>query len=195
MGFLDTLSKTLSTGVDRAKFEAEKFQRTSRISGDISNVKSQMDTNMRQLGERAFELHQQGRLDAPEIASLTQIVTQLREQQAEKERELGEVQSETFEAWLARQPQPTPETEQQGAPYSDQHTSYGTQTDTSSTVSGGSTFTTSGSNDTSTSVPPFAGATGGQPVAGSTPYACTNCGYELPNNAVFCPNCGTRVGA
>jgi hypothetical protein len=189
MGFLDSLSKTLSTGVDRAKFEAEKFQRTSRISGDINNVKSQIDTNMRQLGERAFELYEQGRLDAPEITSLAQIVTQLRGQQAEKERELGEAQSETFEIWQARQPQPTPETEMPigpgGASYDDGHQMY-TAPSTPPSVP---------SSTPVSNVPPFAGATGGQTAEGSTPYACTNCGFQLPNNAVFCPNCGTRVAA
>ncbi len=106
MKFLDTLSKTLSTGVDRARFEAEKFQRSSRINGEINNIVSQIETNTRQLGERALELYHQGSITAPEIASLARIIDQLREQQAEKERELEEAQSETFEAWQARQPQP-----------------------------------------------------------------------------------------
>jgi hypothetical protein len=106
MKFLDTLTKTLSTGVDRARFEAEKFQHTSRISGEINNIVSQIETNTRQLGERALELYQQGLITAPEIASLAQIINQLREQQAEKERELQEAQNETFETWQARQPQP-----------------------------------------------------------------------------------------
>lgn len=106
MRFLDTVSKTLSTGADRAKFEVEKFQRTSRISGEINNIGSQIETNTRQLGERALELYHQGAITAPEIASLAQIINQLREQQAEKERELEEAQNEAFEAWQARQPQP-----------------------------------------------------------------------------------------
>lgn len=105
MGFLDSLSKTFTAGVDRAKFEADKFQRTSRISGEINNIKSQIDTNVRQLGERALELYQQGSLTAPEIASLAQIIAQLREQQTQKESELNEAQSESIEAWQATQPQ------------------------------------------------------------------------------------------
>ena len=105
MGFLDSLSKTLSSGVDRAKFEADKFQRTSRVSGEVNNIKSQIDTNVRQLGERALELYQQGSITAPEIASLAQIIAQLRDQQTQKEQELSEAQNETFEAWQASQPQ------------------------------------------------------------------------------------------
>lgn len=179
MGFLDSLSKTLSTGVDRARFEAERFQRTTRISGEVSNVKSQIDTNMRQLGERTMELYDEGRIDAPEIASLAQIIRQLRNQQAEKENELNEAQNESFEAWLARQPQPTHAPEQ--------------PVNAETMSSDATVIPPASATDTTTSAPPFAGATGGEQAAGNTPYACTNCGYQLPNNAVFCPNCGTRV--
>jgi lipopolysaccharide biosynthesis regulator YciM len=193
MSLLDTISKTLSTGVDRARFEADKFQRTSRISGEISNVKSQVDTNMRQLGERAFELHRQGKLNAPEVASLTQVITQLQAQQADKERELGEAQNDTFDLWLARQPQPQPSTPDQNADMYDQ-TSYTPPMSTPSalsTINNGSPVETS--SGTATSVPPFAGATGAQQAVDAAPYACSNCGFALPANAIFCPNCGTRV--
>jgi BMFP domain-containing protein YqiC len=197
MSLLDTISKTLSTGVDRARFEAEKFQRTSRISGEISNVKSQVDTNMRQLGERAFELHRQGKLQAPEVASLTQVITQLQAQQNDKERELGEAQNDTFDLWLARQPQPQPSTPDQSADMYDQ-TSYTPPMSTRSTPNASSTMnngspTSTPSGSTATNVPPFAGATGAQPAVDAAPYACSNCGFALPANAIFCPNCGTRV--
>jgi len=193
MSLLDTISKTLSTGVDRARFEAEKFQRTSRISGEISNVKSQVDTNMRQLGERAFELHQRGKLDAPEVASLTQVITQLQAQQTDKERELGEAQSDTFDLWLARQPQPASDQDMSADAYD--QTSYTPPMSTRSmpsTMNNGSPASTT-SSTTTTSVPPFAGATGAQPAVDAAPYACSNCGFALPANAIFCPNCGTRA--
>ena len=182
MGFLDSLSKTLSTGVDRARFEAEKFQRTSRISGEMGNLKSQIDTNMRQLGERAMELYDQGQLDAPEIASLAQIIQQLRDQHGEKEHELNEAQAETFEAWQARQPQPAPPADTDSATGADQGLPY-----TAPTVAD--------NGNTPGMTPPLAGATGAEQAAGTSPYACSNCGYALPANAVFCPNCGTRVAS
>jgi len=197
MGLLDTLSDRLSSGVDRVRFEADKFQRTSRISGEISNMKSQVDTNMRQLGERAFSLHQQGKLDAPEVASLTQIITQLQAQQADKERELGEAQSDTFELWLARQPQPTPSASEQGDSadsFFDQTGYSGSNSGTPAAPSTGPTTSTASSTMSSTAgTPPFAGATGGQAAVDAAPYACANCGFALPANAVFCPNCGTRT--
>src|SRR3954454_5635381 len=104
MRFLDNVTKALSSGVDRAKFEADKFQRTTKLNSELGNFKSQIDTNMRQLGERALELYQQGTLQAPEIASLAQIIAQLRVQQEAKERELEQANAETFEALQASQP-------------------------------------------------------------------------------------------
>lgn len=226
MGFLDSLSKTLSSGVDRAKFEADKFQRTSRVSGEVNNIKSQIETNVRQLGERALELYQQGAISAPEIASLAQIIAQLRDQQAQKEAELNVAQNETFEAWQATQPQQTPGSTAQNVPISnDPGASYTpgmstppTDYSSSSTIPGGYSQSTGTSSYTPSSQPgssapsfagrsydvpestdlsgsglPNASSVGGQSSADATTNACPTCGYNVPNNAVFCPNCGGRV--
>ena len=205
MRFLDNLGKTLSSGVERAKFEADKFQRTSRISGEIGNLKSQIETNMRQLGERALELYQQGSLQAPEIASLAQIIGQLRDQQLAKEQELEQANTETFEQFAASQPQAAPPAQGgQNVPISRESGEGGFPTPTMSSSSAmpyestdvsGSGLPNSASVGGEESFYPGAEAespvSGGLPV-GSTPYACTNCGYSIPEGAVFCPNCGTR---
>ncbi len=167
MGFLDNLSKTLSTGTDRVKFEAEKFQRTTKISGEITNLKAQLDTNLRQLGERTLELYQQGVVTAPEVASLAQIMTQLGAQLAAKEHELDEAQKASFEP----APEVVPSTSQQ-VPITAEPAAL---PPTPHSVSAPS----------SVSVPPVAG--------GATPYACASCGYSLPQSSAFCPNCGARV--
>lgn len=213
MGFLDSLSKTLSSGVDRAKFEADKFQRTSRISGEISNVKSQIDTNVRQLGERALELYQQGTLTAPEIASLAQIIGQLREQLTEKETELNTAQAESFEAWQVTQAQMQPSSSQNVPISTDPGVSYVPDSPSSSDTSSGagsSSYTSFG--DTGASTPTYTGRSYSMPestdVSGSgmpnsssvgggsalpATQVCSNCGYTLPGSAMFCPNCGTRT--
>ena len=190
MRFLDNLSKTLSTGVDRAKYEADKFQRTTRINSEIGNYKAQIDTNMRQLGERALELYQQGTLQAPEIASLAQIIAQLRDQQRAKEQDLEQISAETFEQFQSTQPQQAaPASEGQNVPISREGEPGGFPTPTSS----GSSAIPSMSTDISGTGLPNSSSVGGVEPAGSTPYACSNCGYALQEGSVFCPNCGTRV--
>ncbi|MBA3944577.1 MAG: zinc-ribbon domain-containing protein [Herpetosiphonaceae bacterium] len=176
MGFLDNLSKTLSTGTDRVKFEAEKFQRTNKISGEVNNLKSQVDTNLRQLGERTLELYQQGSITAPDVASLAQIIAQLRDQLSVKEKEYEEAQSATFES---------------------------TEHHTGTSATGMPAQQVPITSETTHSSAPAVGATpvehlgtlppaSSVPVAGTTPYACPNCGYSLPQGAVFCPNCGAK---
>lgn len=186
MRFLDNLSKTLSSGVDRAKYEADKFQRTSRINSEIANLKAQTDTNMRQLGERALELYQQGTLQAPEIASLAQIIAQLRDQQTAKQLELDQVNAETFEQYQAMQPAtPSEAPAPNQIPISREPSDPGY--DASSYGASGSIYDTSAASGESPSTGTGVGA------VGSTPYACSNCGFALPDGAVFCPNCGARV--
>ena len=193
MKFLDNLGKTFQSGVDRAKYEADKFQRTNRINGEISNFKQQMDTNLRQLGERALELYQQGTLQAPEIASLAQVIAQLREQQAAKERELEQANAETFEQWQATQAQAAPPAAgydaPQQIPIGREVSEGGFPTPTSSS----SSAVPPASTDISGTGLPNSASVGGTPAVGSTPYACGNCGYAIPDGAVFCPNCGART--
>ena len=190
MRFLDNLSKSISSGVDRAKFEADKFQRTSKINGDIGNFKSQVDTNMRQLGERALELYQQGALQAPEIASLAQVIAQLREQLGAKEHELEQANAETFEQFQASQPPTSAPSASSGqsVPISREMEEGSFPTPTAS----GSSAFPSPSDDISGSGQPNSASIGDLEPLGTTPYACANCGYGLPDGAVFCPNCGTR---
>jgi hypothetical protein len=187
MRFLDNLSKTLSSGVDRAKYEADKFQRTTKLSNEVNNFKSQIETNLRQLGERALELYQQGSLQAPEIASLAQIIAQLRDQQLAREQELQQVSAETFEQYTAANP--AQETQSSG----DQSVPISREGDFPMPESSGSSAMPSMSTDISGSGLPNSSSIGGVEPAGSTPYACRSCGYALQQGSVFCPNCGARV--
>lgn len=215
MGFLDSLSKTLSSGVDRAKFEADKFQRTSRISGEVNNIKSQIDTNVRQLGERALELYQQGAISAPEIASLAQIIAQLRDQQTQRERELNDAQNETFEVWQTTQPQqPTAGGSSQQVPISSDASSYTAPTsDASSSYipsQGASSTSYTSSQGTSSSsysvptgdtssAPSFSGRSydlpesndlSGSGMINSSSVGSTSSAETLPTS---CPSCGYSV--
>lgn len=211
MGFLDSLSKTLSSGVDRAKFEADKFQRTSRISGEVNNIKSQIDTNVRQLGERALELYQQGAISAPEIASLAQIIAQLRDQQTQKEQELTDAQGETFEVWQTTQPQQSSASADstQQVPISGDSSSYipsqsGTSTSyTPPTGSDSSSYSSSTSytpptGDASSAAPSFSGRSYNLPesndLSGSGMINSSSVGSTSGEaQPTVCPNCGYSV--
>src|SRR5262245_49216391 len=78
MGFLDNLSKSISQGVDRAKFEAEKFQKTTRIQGELGELKKQIDGKRAELGDRAFELYKAGQIQSPKLGDMVKALEALR---------------------------------------------------------------------------------------------------------------------
>jgi hypothetical protein len=96
MGFLDNLSKSISQGVDRAKFEAEKFQKTTRIQGEIGELKKQIDGKRSELGDRAFELYKAGQIQSPTLGDLVKALEALRASITLKEEELKTAQAEIF---------------------------------------------------------------------------------------------------
>jgi hypothetical protein len=96
MGFLDNLSKSISQGVDRAKFEADKFQRTTRVQGELNDLKKQLDTKTQELGQRAYELFRAGQISAPSISALTQDMDDLQAEIIRKEEELKAAQAVAY---------------------------------------------------------------------------------------------------
>ncbi len=104
MGFLDNLKGTLSQGADRVKFETEKLQSTGRLRNEVGDLQQQIATNFGQMGQRAYELHSQGQITAPEIGSLAQIINDLQARLASTQQELERVQGEQFEPAPPAQP-------------------------------------------------------------------------------------------
>src|SRR5262245_35784767 len=96
MGFLDNLTKSISQGVDRAKFEAEKFQRTTRLQGEINDLQRQIDSQRAELGDRAFELYKAGQIQSPTLADLVKGLEALRSSVTLKEEELKAAQAVAF---------------------------------------------------------------------------------------------------
>jgi hypothetical protein len=97
MGFLDQISKQISQGVDRARFEAEKFQKTTRLQGEVNDFRRQLDGKLGELGQRAYELQRAGQINSATIAELANAVDQLRATLLAKEEELKSAQAEVFE--------------------------------------------------------------------------------------------------
>jgi hypothetical protein len=96
MGFLDQLSKQITQGVDRAKFEAEKFQKTTRLQGEVNEFRRQVDTKLGELGQRAYELQRAGQINSPTLAEIATSIDQLRGLLLAKEEELKSAQAEVF---------------------------------------------------------------------------------------------------
>ena len=96
MGFLDNLTKTISQGVDRAKFEAEKFQKTTRIQNEISELKKQVDAKRLEFADRAIDLYKAGQIQSTTLGEILQAMDALRASVTLKEEELKAVQSEVF---------------------------------------------------------------------------------------------------
>lgn len=96
MGFLDNLSKTVSQGIDRAKFEAEKFQRVSRLQGELTELQRQADSKRMECGDRAIDLYRAGQISSPTIGELIAAIDSLRASLIVKEEELKRAQAETF---------------------------------------------------------------------------------------------------
>jgi Tfp pilus assembly protein FimV len=166
MGFLDNLSKSITQGVDRAKFEAEKFQKTTRLQGEVNEFRRQMDGKLAELGQKAYELQRAGQIQSASIAELAAAIDQLRSALVVKEEELKQAQSEVFV-------EPPPAAPAQ-APAQQVPVSYEPPQAAPSVE------------------PPPAPAPGGQPSAAATKQ-CGACGFTMPSTAMFCPNCGSRV--
>jgi hypothetical protein len=96
MGFLDNLSKTISQGVDRAKFEADKFQKTTRLQNEINELKRQIDANRMEFGDRAIQLFRAGQIQSATLGEILKAMDALQGNITLKEEELKTAQSEVF---------------------------------------------------------------------------------------------------
>jgi zinc-ribbon domain len=96
MGFLDNLSKTISQGVDRAKFEADKFQKTTRLQNEINELKRQIDANRMEFGDRAIQLYRAGQIQSATLGEILKAMDALQGSITLKEEELKAAQSEVF---------------------------------------------------------------------------------------------------
>lgn len=173
MGFLDQFSKAAGQVVDRAKFEAEKFQKTSRIQGELSDIKHQLDQTLIELGQRTHDLYHAGQIPVGSVAELVQQVDRLRGEVIGKEDELRQAQAEGYVEPERPAPSETPPPP-------------------------------AGTEEQSAAPPNFKGQyspPANAPVA-PTPQpeqpdtrTCPACSFQMPAKAVYCPNCGFRVGS
>ena len=96
MGFLDNLTKTISHGVDRARFEADKLQKTLRIQNEIGELRKQIDANRLEFADRALELYKAGQIQSATLGEILRAIEALQARVTLKEEELKAVQAEMF---------------------------------------------------------------------------------------------------
>ncbi len=96
MGLLDQLSKTISQVSDRARFEAEKFQKTTRLQAEINELRRQIDQKLVEIGQRAYDLQRAGQIHAPSLAELAAAIDHLRATLVTREEELKQAQNEVY---------------------------------------------------------------------------------------------------
>lgn len=174
MSFLDQIGKSITHGVDRAKFEADKFQRTNRLQSELNDIKKRLDKTLIDMGQRAYDLHRAGQINAPTIGAMAQTVDKLRSEVVIKEEALKTVQAEIYEeplGTITAPAQPVPIV-QEGPP------------DT--------TPPPAPPPETVSTLPPAVTAPPAQPSPATK--TCPQCHFQMPMRAVFCPNCGFRIG-
>lgn len=96
MGFLDNISKTISQGVDRAKFEAEKFQKTTKLQNEITELRRQFDANRLDFSDRAIQLYRAGQIQSATLGELLRGIDSLQASITLKEEELKQAQADVF---------------------------------------------------------------------------------------------------
>lgn len=112
MGLLDQISRTIAQSVDRARFEAEKFQRTTRLQSEVNELRRQIDAKLNELGQRAYELLRAGQIQSATLAELSAAADQLRSALVMKEEELKQAQAEVY----VEPPAPAPRPPSQSVP-------------------------------------------------------------------------------
>ena len=93
-------------GLDRVGFEADKRLRVSRVRAEASRLKKQVESNVRELGEKVLEMADQGR---PLDAGLQQMVSGIRSLEAQIAAKNEEIQAITDETWVPPTPPPAVE--------------------------------------------------------------------------------------
>ncbi len=184
MSILDQITRSANQMVDRARFEAEKFQRTTRLQAEIADLRLDVDRKLAELGQRTYELYRAGQISSATVATLVQAIDQIRISMTQKEEELSAVQASEYVDPTAPAPtggawsvpiEDAPPAQAAPPPYAPP--------------------------PTQAAPPPYApppAQAAPPPYAPPPPQAATKtcgaCGYTMAARAIYCPNCGFRVG-
>ena len=96
MGLFDNIRKTISQVGDRAKFEADKFQRTTKLQSELNDLKRQIDSSRMEFGDRAIQLFRAGQIQSPTRGELLKTLDRLQGEVTLKEEALKQAQAEAY---------------------------------------------------------------------------------------------------
>ncbi|HET6260803.1 MAG TPA: zinc ribbon domain-containing protein [Chloroflexia bacterium] len=175
------LGHQLRKGLDRIGFEADKLLRSNRIRSEATRLQDQSDEKIYALGTKVVEMAERGVALEPELQTL---VSQIKRLEAELARKKKELEAITSEAWAEPEPppalRPAPAKPVLQAPRQPRQ-------------SGGRAAKPEQPTTNAASATPAAptGAPGTQQEA---ERICPVCKAQVRPQAVFCANCGHRLG-
>lgn len=176
MSFIDNLTKKAMQSAERAKFELDKIQRTLRLETELGDIKKQVDAKRLEFGDRALELYRAGMIQSPTLGSILREIELAQQKATVKEEELKLAQAEQFQEPGGGTPPPS-----QSVPVSVEPAAAPAPTYSAPPPP---TY-----NPPPTYTPPA------QAAAPAGMKNCPNCQFQMPQTAVFCPSCGTRLSA
>ena len=168
----------LRKGLDRIGFEADKLLRSNRIRSEATRLQDQSDEKIYALGTKVVELAERGVALEPELQTLVSQVKRLEAELARKKKELEAINSE---AWAEPEPPPA----LRPAPVKP-----ALQTPRQPRQTGGRTPRPE--QPTANAAP--AAPTGTPAPQQEAERFCPVCKAHVRPQAVFCANCGHRLG-
>lgn len=169
------LGHQLRKGLDRIGFEADKLLRSNRIRSEGTRLQEQVDEKIYALGAKVLEMSERGTALEPELQTL---VSQVKRLEAEIARKKKEIEAVSSEAWVEPASPPTaipapsrpalnaPSQSRQPGGQSRKHQQHATKQT------------------------PAANKGGTQEAE----RICPVCKSQVRPQAVFCANCGYRLG-
>ena len=187
MSILDQITRSANQMVDRARFETEKFQRTTRLQAEIADLRLDIDRKLAELGQRTYELCRAGQISSATVATLVQAIDQIRISMTQKEEELSAVQASEYvdptapaptgRAWSVPIEDVPPPAQAAPPPYSPPPAQAAPPPYSPPPAQA--------------APPPYAPP---PPPPQTATKTCGACGYTMSARAIYCPNCGFRVG-